>query len=649
MEGCKTMRLFERVGSSNLRFGRSRLAITSKPKLCLRVRMARVIPLVMGVVATSPMVLAESNGDARDTELEEITIVASRLNADVIGVESIDLIETYPSFSLAQVLRKLTSTSISQSGNLGSLTQLRVRGAEADHVKVLLNGNPVNLASANLNLSTISPIAISRIDSLNGPRSAIWGHDALAGVINLSTTPINSVNRVYADSGSNQAWSVGTDLGTELGGIPFSFHLAKRITEGTNASYEGDERDGFSQDAMHVGYQKSGTIYQANGFLRSTMSSSDYDPIPRDGDRHVDVNDQMVAQQFSWQPNDELRLSANASLNRSKLRNFSEGKETNSSRGDSARLAFEGSFSLAPSQDLSFVVDHTTEDFEQRGTPSFFGDPNYDESLATTGLASEYLISIRRIQWHSSLRREQNDQFGNSTAWQTSVMLRQDSLRWSYSVGVGIKNPTFIERFGFTPDQFLGNPELEPERALQHQAALQYTRHDQSLEVALYSSTLDDEINGFAYNADANQFTAANLSTESRRRGGEIRYVRTFQNVSIESNYAYVKSEENRTSEIRRPKHLANLNVHYAHSDRIRTHGALHYVGEQFDRDFSTFPATLVTLDGHVIASASVEYDLTSGLTLIGMVDNVFDTEYERVFGFRTPGRTLNFGARAEF
>ena len=623
------------------------MGFSQRPQLAGLIKRALVM---VGLVATTSYVLPdELNVDEQDTELEEITIVASRLNADVIGIESVDLRESAPPFTLTQALRSLSSTAISQSGNVGSLTQIRVRGAEADHVKVLLNGNPVNLASGSLNISTISPIAISRIDALNGPRSAVWGHDALAGVINLATTPMNPVNRVYADTATNQTWSLGTDLGTTFADVPISLHVAKRASEGTNVSYEGNERDGFSQDAAHAGYQKVGTNFQANGFLRTTKTSSDYDPIPRDGDRRVDVDDQILAQRITWQPRAKLQLAANGSMTRSELRNYSGGNETNSSSGSLRRLAFEGRFSLTSSQDVSLLLDHVAEDFEQRGSPSFFGDPNYDESMSTTGFVGEYLLSSSRFQWNSSLRREQNSEFGNSTAWQTSVLLRQDSLRWSYSVGVGIKNPTFIERFGFTPDTFLGNPALKPERALQHQVALQYDQQNQSLKITLYAATLEDEINGFAYNLESNQFTAANLESDSHRRGGEIRYTRTFEKLTFESNYAYVKSEENDELEIRRPKHLANLGIRYFFSDRFRSQSFVNYVGEQLDRDFSTFPATIVTLDDHVLASVSLEYDVTPKLTLQGMVDNLLDTEYENVFGFRTPGRTFSFGARAAF
>lgn len=585
---------------------------------------------------------------ANNDQIEEVAVLGSRLNTDLIGLESIDLNDQTPQ-TLTAAIQSLTSMAVSQSGNVGSLTQIRVRGAEADHIKVLLDGVPLeNPAIVNLNLSAIAPTGISRIDALNGPRSAIWGSDALAGIVSLKTDPTPS-NRLFADWDSNNAWSLGTNLGATVMDVPVAFHYSKFDTEGTNVSYEGNEQDGFRQDALHTSYRKVGGNFQARGFLRTTASSSDYDPIPRDGDRHLDLSDRILAQQLAWQLSEYLQLAANGSITKSKQRNYSDGEETNSSRGDLTRVSLEGRFTLTPAQDLSVLIDHASEDFEQRGAPSFFGDPNYDESMDTTGIVGEYLVSSDRFQWHASLRREQNSEFGDSTAWQSSVLLRQDSLRWSYSVGVGIKNPTFIDRFGFTPDTFLGNPAIKPEHALQHQVALEYVNINQSLNIALYSSTLEDEINGFSYNAETNQFTSANLTSDSRRRGGEIRYTRTFERVTIESNYAYVKSEEDRELEIRRPKHLANLAIRYSINDRTRSRSSVHYVGEQLDRDFSTFPATVVTLNDHVLARLSIEFDVMPKLTLQGTVDNLLNQEYEHVFGFRTPGRTFNFGVRTTF
>ena len=536
--------------------------------------------------------------------------------------------------------------AVSQSGNVGSLTQIRVRGAEADHVKVLLDGHPLHPASANVNLATISPTAVSRIEALNGPRSAVWGHDALAGVINLSTQSNEPRKRIHLATGSNNMRSVGVGLNAKVATLPVEFHIASRATDGINVAHVGAEQDGFQQDALHLGYRRNEGRFQSSGFYRITESDSEYDPIPLDGDQRIDVDDEIFAHRLTWQASNAMQLTANTSFTQSSLSNFSNGDETNSTHGDHSRLALEGQFAPTTAQNVSVVLDHTREDFRQRGTPSFFGDPNYDESVTSTGIGLEYLYQADALQFHGSLRNEQNSDFGDSTAWHGSVLYRQNQWRTSYSVGIGIKNPTFIERFGFTPAQFLGNPDLKPEQALQHEVALSLVGQNQTVDLAVFDSVLADEINGFAFDAVSNQFTAINLSNESRRRGFEFRYSAQSDNLEFSSNYAYVRSKEHQSDEVRRPKHLANLRLQATFSDRMRSTMTVRYVGAQLDRDFSTWPATIVTLDDHVLASTTLAYDLTTNITLHGLIENVLDTTYEQVVGHRTPGRTFSVGAQ---
>ena len=162
--------------------------------------------------------------EEENDQIEELTVVGSRLDTDLIGLQSIDLSDQ-TSQTLTAAMQSLTGMAVSQSGNVGSLTQLRVRGAEADHLKVLVDGVPLgNPSTVNLNLSAIAPTGISRVDALNGPRSAIWGSDALAGVISLSTNQ-TPTNRIYVDRGSNQAWYWGTSLGTKIVDAPVAAPL----------------------------------------------------------------------------------------------------------------------------------------------------------------------------------------------------------------------------------------------------------------------------------------------------------------------------------------------------------------------------------------------------------------------------------------
>ena len=268
--------------------------------------------------------------------------------------------------------------------------------------------------------------------------------------------------------------------------------------------------------------------------------------------------------------------------------------------------------------------------------------------MSTTGIAAEHSLSNGALQLHTSVRQEINEAFGDSTAWQATVMGTRSAWRTSCAASVGIKSPTFIERFGYTPDQFYGNPELQSEKSLQHRVALEYDNEQKTLTLIAYVASLRDEINGFAYDKVRNQFTATNLDRNGRRRGVEVRLMRTFRRGTISANYALVKSTEGAELKIRRPKHLANLSLVYALGDRVRTRNDLHVMSRQLDRDFSTAPAKEISLDAYILGNTTVEYDLTPKLTLHEMIENILNTAYAQIFGYRTVGRTFSIGARVE-
>ena len=612
--------------------------------VCMRTLCKSACALLLGLSLAA--IAQEADESAEQEQIEEIAIVASRTVADVIGVESIKLDDIPPQFTLTDSIRTLTGAAVSQSGATGSVTQTRVRGAEANHVKVLLNGVPLNLHSADLNFAALSPVGIDRIVALNGPRSAVWGNHALAGVIHLSTPTIPDKNRIYMDAGSQAAWSAGADAGTRLRNTDIGVHFAKRTTEGTNTSYIGDENDGFDQTTTHIGYRSEFEAFTAQGFVRRTSSLSEYDPIPRDGDRHIEVSNNVVAQKFNWTTCNTVDWQANASRTTSRLLNFVEQDETNSWRGVLAQVGIEGAVRISAQQRASFALESMREEFEQRAPVAPWGDPNYAESIGAYGLAAEYVLELPVWQLHGSIRQDMNTEFGDAFTWQATAMQRFNNWAWSYAIGVGTKNPTFIERFGYTPANFLGNQYLKPETALQHQVAIERAAENRSLTLAIYASTLNDEINGFSYDVEQNQFTAVNLSSDSSRRGAELRFEQSLGSATLYANYAYIDSREADEPEIRRPNHLANLGLRHQLTSRLRMRSSLHWSSNQLDRDFSTFPATVVTLDSHFLAAASWEYDVNATFAIYGNIENLFDTEYEHVYGYRNPGRRYQVGMK---
>ena len=140
-------------------------------------------------------------------EIDE-TIVAASLfpvsiddSANSINVISAEDIENTPHLNLADLLRDLPGISVSQSGVLGSQIQVRVRGSEANHLLVLVDGVEVNNASQNdeFNWGNIIPTDIEKIEVIRGPQSSMYGTDAMAGVINIITQKGKNRDKGYID------------------------------------------------------------------------------------------------------------------------------------------------------------------------------------------------------------------------------------------------------------------------------------------------------------------------------------------------------------------------------------------------------------------------------------------------------------------
>ena len=203
------------------------------------------------------------------------------------------------------------------------------------------------------------------------------------------------------------------------------------------------------------------------------------------------------------------------------------------------------------------------------------------------------------------------------------------------NVGTGIKNPTFAERYGFAPDTFIGNPDLKPERSVEYEAGYATRR----FSLAYFNNRLTDEIDGFVFDPARGGFTADNRVDKSRRRGVEIGYLDTFGPFRFAAHYTYVDATEKDRPEIRRPRHQGRADFAGPIMSSARFNVGVAVVGEQYDNDFSAYPAIRRTLDSHLLAHGGLDFRISPRARIYLQVENALDAEYEDVFGFRNPGR----------
>lgn len=579
--------------------------------------------------------------------IEEVVVTASRLGAVdqrviVMGEDEVD----GASFHAADSLRALPGLALSTNGHRGSLTQARVRGAESNHLLVLLDGIALNdpALASEFDFGALDFAGIQRVEYLAGPQSAVWGSDALAGVLYLDTTPRRDSARYSLGFGTHGTIDADIEFTRVSEDRHAALSLGRVSSDGTNPAAMGDEDDGFANTTAHLNLGASQDRWRTALAARFTDFDVDYDPtpapryLPADGDRQASGHAAFVVAtvHFNASENVDTWLSLASSQDRNKQ--FADGTLTDATVGrrDTATLATNVHFDT---QRVNLTAEVERERIEQTGTASFFGDPNQRQRISARGIAAEYQVELGRLGLSASARTDSSDAFDDAFAYRLGATIGENP-RWFASVGRGVKNPTFTERFGFTPDTFIGNPDLEPETSTGFEAGVVVTRAGTTASLVYFDTTLHDEIDGFFFEGARGGFTARNLDGESRRRGAEATLDTGFGPVRLTANYAYVDSTAENVRELRRPQHVGSVDLHIAIAPRISAGLGVTASGASPDRDFSTWPATEVELDAYRLWRGKLDIALSPRWTVSVGAENLLDEDYVTVYGYRSPGFT---------
>lgn len=618
-------------------------------------------------------------------ELDQLIVTAAMqpINekdaAGSVTVITREQIEQKQARYLSDLLREIPGFAVSQSGGAGKQTQLRVRGAEANHMLVLFDGSRVNdpASSDEFQYQYALTSDIERIEIVTGPQSAIWGSDALAGVINIIRKRAHQESgfSVSAEAGSFQTRSVMANA--TAGGERYSLWagLARETTDGTNIARSGSETDASENTSANARFELSVSDSIRLGVSGSSVAAqSQFDDIdylvtglPADADRLTESSTQSWQGDLSIQPpSGNWSAGITGSYLDTDNQNFSDGLWTDSTAAQTLEFSVSASVMLdaqrTGSHKISMAANHRQVDFSQRGLASFYGDPNQDQDYDLKGLAIEYQGKPGEVfSWTMSARRDTFSAFDDVSTWQMGVSRRlTDYLRIRGSVGTGSKTPTFTELFGFFPGTFAGNPNLRPETStgweLGLDAALAENRL--KLELVYFDQELDDEIDGFVFDPDAGLFTAINKPYASSREGFEASLTAAMsQALDLALNFSHLRSEEvnfagQPVPEVRRPENTYNLSANYRlPDDRGNLNLNINHTGAQLDVFFSpeSFVSQQIQLPAYTVVNLAASWRVRESIELVARANNLLDENYEEVLGFVRPGRSIYIGFRGRF
>ncbi len=569
----------------------------------------------------------------------------------------------------SDLIRLAPGASVSVSGGQGALAQVRLRGAEANHTLVFVDGIAFNdLAAGNqARFETFSADGLGRLELVRGPQSALWGSEALGGVIAMESLDPLGPRRLAASAEIGSRDFLRTSgafvTGGERAGLSGSVGFARGDGIDILGGGAGD-RDGFEnltaalRGTVRFGDFSAGA---AGRYLRHETEYDANDPVTFQRADTADVSQVDTKAGRVWLAHGDAvtpwQVRIDAQHLDSDNRNRVGAIRTNDSYGRRARFGAQAVRRLdvgATRHVLIAAAEHEDEAFGTRDL-QFGGASDRDLERSRTAFVGEWRAEWGALTTDVAIRHDDFSAFEDATTLRLHAELDIGggaSLVAGY--GEGIAQPSFVDLFGFGPGSgFVGNPGLRPERSQGFEGGIRWQRPAMSLEAVAFSNDLTDEIvEDFSIFPN---YTVVNAPGKSRRRGIELSAEwRPAAGLRFSANYSYTDTREPESPgsealrEVRRPEHTANLAADWR-SGPVTLGGSLAYVGERSDRDFDLFPAPAVKLDAYVLASARFAYRISDGLEAYARVENGFDEQYRDVVGYATPGRSVHAGIRLSF
>ena len=621
----------------------------------------------LAVSSFSAQVISDTNA-----EIEEVLVSASLMpitasrSANAVTVIDRAQLRNRATVSLSNILRDVPGFSVSQVGVLGSQTQIRVRGAEANHLLVTIDGVEANDPSQGDEFSwgTLTASDIERIEIIRGPQSSLRGSDAVAGVVNIITRSAEKSSvGLFLESGSWATHHSGFNIGHKQGDFDIRFGLSHIESAGDNIARTGVENDGYRNTTYNIrsGLKLSDQMdisfaaRESDG-MNQFDADNDFDGLIEDQDRVSEFENSTMRIQGDYSSKDgtwqhKILISQSKSDNAA----FADKAKGNVTESTKDQFQYIGSFTWGQgAQNIAALIEREKEDWMQRGEISWgVYDPNQDRERDTDSVAVEYRTDINdHLTLAASARHDDNSEFDSAKTYRAEAIYQlTEAIRLRGAVGTAVKNPTFTERFGFYTN-FIGNPNLIPEESTSWELGADQLIMGGALTLSLtiFEAELENEIDGFVYDPATFAYTSNNINGTSERKGAELSAVGNIsESMSLSAAYTYTDSTgDDAVREVRRPRHIASLNLGWQAAHNLHLNTNIQFTGEQTDVYFPPFPepSQIVALSNHTLVNINLNYSATEKFEMYLKLENALNENYEEVFGYQTLGFGASLGLR---
>lgn len=568
-----------------------------------------------------------------DQNVEHITVTANKFEQSlesalsaitVIGRADIEKSNVQDVVSL---LDNIAGIQAVRNGGFGQSVSLFLRGNDAKHTLVLIDGVRVTDANSGDNSLTNLPLnSIERIEIIRGAKAAIYGSDAIAGVINIISREGNN-NTIALTTGSNNYSKTEATVNYKKDKFSIAANAGYTHTDGYDviekdpeaAITKNHDRDGYynGNAGLNVQYgdEESGIFS-----LRSQYSEGEgeYDSFGSDAYRFHNYTNKLA-----WKRRTD-KFSQSASYSLGKEQNVQIGNSADDNAYVTKRSQFEYQSQYSLTEALIFTGNFTFLNEDVGDSTASFSEPERDNlSLALGGFYNDenWLAEV-------VLRTDDYDFHGRANTYTVAVGKQlMDGLSVKLNHGTAFRAPSLSQAFVIDSPYYLPNPNIKPEEATNNEIIVTWSGKNFRVEAAVYDNRITDKIvyqqndkwKYIPYNVQRADFEGADLSVEIEDNFG-IEH-------TVNASYVSAKDADTDKQLQRRARRTLTYSVSKEWENVDATLTLVHR-GNRDDKVWGAAGAYTVTLPSYTLFNLAANYTFFDGFKLNGRIENLTDKRY---------------------
>ncbi len=598
---------------------------------------------------------------------------------------------------VSDLLQTVAGATVNRSGAPGAITSLFVRGGESDYTKVLIDGIPINEPGGYFDFSSLVADDLDHIEIVRGPQSALFGSDAMAGVVQIfsrrsAAETARPEMEFDLDGGKYDTLHGDVNLEGGVRALDYDAYFSRfqSDNQGPNDAF-WDSTAGINLGYVQGEHTHLRWITRADESRAGTPGQTAFEPAITDAFYHrtdgytglslSDQTNRFWSQSLTYTYERSRQVSEDYGLDPPYYPSY-EGSTSpyeffdiaSDFQNDTRRqhLDYQSNISLG-SGDKRQGRHIFTFAFDWDRETAFIGDP-LSGTLPTHALRDDlggtfqYQAILGRLVLSNGVRVDDNGSFGKAVIPRSSAayLLRQASgvlgtTKLKFNFGLGIKEPSFLESLSPEPE-FLGNPGLRPERS---------RGIDFGIEQRIWNDRAKVELNWFDNRfRDLIEFETVSFSpyvgtyfnlNATKANGAEIIFeTAPFKGLKVTSAYTYLDSWITQSSTptdpiygvgkglLRRPRHSGSLGVTW-NWRRLNVTSSTVYVGRRPDSDFADLEPPLTSNASYTNWNLAWSYRINGHVSYIGTIENLLDRPYMEALGYPALRIAYRTGARIRF